>query len=418
VFFPFAFLLFSFFIFSLPFNIHFKPFVHGIGVVAGWEIADRLHLRQALEKLQPQVTPIPSDNGALTVLRVGPFLLEKGNSLRSPFWMLLVLWGFFYVQVILYIRSLFRKYGLKQTSISLWSLTFFFLFLASAAVAIFFNTFPLVTDSAALMSFFSLVGLVSCAAVLVIRLRIRLAPYIIALIFLSTLLLVFPEYFYVKDIYPAHYRANTMFKLGYQAYSMLSIVAAYVIMRIQPHHRVGRYAMRLIQLVMLFLVSIYSYFAIQSYYGVWNGMRSYEGIDGIKWLATERPDDYQAVTWLNQHVTATDDTGVTLEAVGDSYTDYGRISAHTGLPTILGWTVHEWLWRGSYDEPGTRVEEVRQIYEAETEDAARTLLQKYHVRYLVIGQLEREKYPKINEAVLTSLGTEVFRSGTTAIYQL
>ena len=37
---------------------------------------------------------------------------------------------------------------------------------------------------------------------------------------------------------------------------------------------------------------------------------------------------------------------VVLEANGDSYSDYERVSAMTGLPTVLGWYVHEWLWRG------------------------------------------------------------------------
>ena len=46
--------------------------------------------------------------------------------------------------------------------------------------------------------------------------------FVLIMIFVSTLLLIFPEFFYIKDIYPAHYRANTMFKLGYQAFMMLS----------------------------------------------------------------------------------------------------------------------------------------------------------------------------------------------------
>jgi len=54
---------------------------------------------------------------------------------------------------------------------------------------------------------------------------------------------------------------------------------------------------------------------------------------------------------------------VIVEAQGDSYTDYARISANTGLPTILGWTVHEWLWRGDYSVPAARIDDVRAIYE-------------------------------------------------------
>ena len=61
--------------------------------------------------------------------------------------------------------------------------------------------------------------------------------FVLILITISTLLLIFPEFFYLKDIYPAHYRANTMFKLGYQAFMMLGLVTGYILFRIK--HRVS-----------------------------------------------------------------------------------------------------------------------------------------------------------------------------------
>ena len=45
--------------------------------------------------------------------------------------------------------------------------------------------------------------------------------FVLLLIVLSTLLIIVPEFIHVKDIYPAHYRANTMFKLVYQSFIML-----------------------------------------------------------------------------------------------------------------------------------------------------------------------------------------------------
>ncbi len=54
----------------------------------------------------------------------------------------------------------------------------------------------------------------------------------ILLILLSLLLIIIPEFIYVKDIYPEHYRANTMFKLVFQAFMMLSLVSSYTIVRI------------------------------------------------------------------------------------------------------------------------------------------------------------------------------------------
>lgn len=50
---------------------------------------------------------------------------------------------------------------------------------------------------------------------------------------------------------------------------------------------------------------------------------------------------YQAYIWLNKNVKG---QPVVLEACGDSYQNYdNRVSAMTGLPTVLGWYVHEWL---------------------------------------------------------------------------
>jgi uncharacterized membrane protein len=41
-----------------------------------------------------------------------------------------------------------------------------------------------------------------------------------------------PEFVYIKDIYPMHYRANTMFKLVYQSFIMLSLSSGYVLFRL------------------------------------------------------------------------------------------------------------------------------------------------------------------------------------------
>ena len=80
---------------------------------------------------------------------------------------------------------------------------------------------------------------------------------------------------------------------------------------------------------------------------------------------------------------------VIAEAVGESYTDYARVSAYTGLPTIVGWPVHEWLWRGSYDEAGKRIPEVETLYQTLDLDAARKIIDKYQVEYIFVGSFER-----------------------------
>lgn len=365
-----AVLISSFVLAGLPFNFHFKPFVSGFGVVGGWEIARALHL-------------IPET--AETVVKVGPFLLEKGNNLRSPLWMLGVLWGFFY-----FFAAIFLAYILKKIKA--------------------FSSKYQILDTRYWKDLVATLHPVHL--------------FLLILIGLSTLLLIFPEFFYAKDIYPAHYRANTMFKLGYQAYIMLSIVSGYTFILLSQKAAEKKKKLlkvvRLIAVSAILLVSIYSYFGIQSYYGVFSPVnRPYEGQDGIVWIKTAYPGDYETIQWLRTQPTTHNSQPTTiLEAVGDSYTDYARMSAYTGLPTLLGWPVHEWLWRGSYDEPGRRVEEVKQVYEGTDATVVKELLKKFNVNYVIVGKLERDKYPGLNEELIKEVGKEVFTSGETTVYEI
>lgn len=294
----------------------------------------------------------------------GPFLFETDHCQKSPLWQLLILYGFFY-----------------------FFITVFFVFLSRIK-----KTLP--SDY-----------------------------FVLFLMTLGTLLIVIPEFIYLKDIYPAHYRANTMFKLVFQAFIILSIASGYVIIRMigrwqeQKNKLLNIYTpLLLFTFFLLTLVFIYPRMAIYSYY---NNLKKYEGIDGTRYLEKLRPDDYVAINWLNETIPG---QPVILEAQGDSYTDYARISSNTGLPTVLGWTVHEWLWRGKYDggkdAPAPRIAEVQKMYESGNVEETRQLLKKYNVEYVYIGDLEREKYPSLTETKFDLLGERIFEENTTKIYRL
>jgi uncharacterized membrane protein len=237
--------------------------------------------------------------------------------------------------------------------------------------------------------------------------------FALALIAVATLLIIIPEIGYIKDIYVyEHRRANTMFKLVYQAFILYSLVSGYLLVRLS---RALRFPLKpLFQFVFLLVFAIhmtYPYFAIKSYYG----LREYRGIYGLKYLSERYPDNFAAISWLNRHVVG---QPTIVEAVGDSYTDYDHMSISTGLPTIQGWVVHEWLWRGGYDKPAARQGDVQKIYESSDLEEVRNLLQKYDVTYIILGAKEYEKYPSLNEANIAKLGQVVFRSGATKIYQV
>src|SRR5260221_11565553 len=118
---------------------------------------------------------------------------------------------------------------------------------------------------------------------------------------------------------------------------------------------------------------IYPFFATTSYF---NNFKNFQGLNGTTYLKNINADDYAAILWLNKNIK---DQPIILEAQGDSYTDYARVSSNTGLPTVFGWTVHEWLWRGTYDIAPQRIADVKTLYESKDMQQTKQLLKEYHV---------------------------------------
>lgn len=327
------FTLFTFIIFSLPYNLSFKPFVYGVGIMC-------------------------SPSFLTSFGHLGPFLFEPNHCEHSMWWQLVTLYGFFYFFIFSLLYILFWKKYISRIDI-----------------------------------------------------------FILTLIAFATFLIFLPEFIYIKDIYPTYFRANTMFKLIFQAFIILSLVSAYSIVRIIGDREKRRRIMRFIfffpiSVILLTLVFTYPFFAIKSYYGE---LKTQHRLDGTVYLQTLYPTDYQGILWLNEHIHG---QPVILEAQGDSYTDFARVSSNTGLPTILGWTVHEWLWRGSYDIPAPRITDIQTLYQSNDRATTKALITKYHVKLVFIGTLEYQKYPTLNEEKFAKLGKIIYKNGLTKIYEL
>ena len=87
----------------------------------------------------------------------------------------------------------------------------------------------------------------------------------------------------------------------------------------------------------------------------------------------------------------------------------------TGLPTILGAYTHEQLWRGDVEDLNEKSADIETIYTSADKEQVLSLLKQYQVSYIFIGQMEKEKYPALNESLLRSLGTAVFDDVSTII---
>ena len=289
--------------------------------------------------------------------KLGPFLFEADHCQRSSLWQLIILYGFFYFFVISFLLFLRFKKAYKPTKGDI---------------------------------------------------------FVAFLVIVSTLLIIIPEFIYVKDIYPAHYRANTMFKLTYEAFIMLSIACGYIIVKILANLNNKKFLILFFipTLILLYLVFSYPVFAINSYY---DNLKDYKGIDGLSYMKKDHIEDYELINWINKNI---NNQPVILEAVGDSYTDFARISANTGLPTVLGWPVHEWLWRGTYEVVSPRVEEVKIFYTTKDIKNAREIIKKYNVSYFVVSKLEKQKYPDLNEENIKNLGKIVYQNSEAGLYKI
>jgi len=157
---------------------------------------------------------------------------------------------------------------------------------------------------------------------------------------------------------------------------------------------------------------IYPYFAIKSYYGE---LKNYKELRGDGWLKENNFDLYSAVNWFNQNVGG---QPIIVEAPGDSYTQYNSVSSYTGFPTVSGWFVHEWLWRGDSSIPQERVSEITQFYTTDDVNIAQIFLNKYEVEYIVVGNFERQKFPELYEEKFSELGQMVFSTPTTKVYRV
>ena len=222
-------------------------------------------------------------------------------------------------------------------------------------------------------------------------------------------LILMPELIYVEDIYTTAPRANTMFKLTYQAYILFAVSMGYILTKGLMLGKKKMFAASSVGLVCLLITAGYSWNAANSQYGDITDTSRIKGIDASVYVSESFASDYEAICWLNQNVTG---QPVVLEANGDSYSGYERVSVATGLPTVMGWYVHEWLWRNDTDAQNVRSADIKTIYTSTDKANVEALIDQYDISYIYIGKLEREKFENLNDTLLQELGQVVYSNGT------
>jgi YYY domain-containing protein len=224
-----------------------------------------------------------------------------------------------------------------------------------------------------------------------------------------------PELLYIRDEFDGGplYRMNTVFKLDYQAWLLLGLagIGALAWWRTWIPRRPARLLAGLLLAAVLAAAAVYP---VAGTYARKGGFERAPTLDGLGWLRDRAPGDVAAIDWLNAEAPA---GSVVLESVGEDYSAFGhaRISTFTGLPTVLGWPGHELQW--GHDE-GDRRADVAMLYETTSTVTARGLLDRYGIRYVVVGPLERTDHGDGGVPKWDELGERVLESGETIVWRV
>jgi len=233
-------------------------------------------------------------------------------------------------------------------------------------------------------------------------------------------------------------RMNTVFKLYLQAWMLLTISAAaafgwllnefpYWRLRWRTIFQTGLYTL----LIGAFLFTLTATTDKMSDRLNPEVPRTLDGITFMKysehWDGQQMAlsEDYNAIRWLQDNVQG---SPVIVEANCSEYRWCTRMTIYTGLPGVIGWNWHQRQQRGfASTDVQQRVDEVGTFYNIPDLDWTRAFLKKYQVKYIIVGQLERNIYPSINPQIDTFAKFEqyngkywktVYHDKNTTIYEV
>ncbi len=249
----------------------------------------------------------------------------------------------------------------------------------------------------------------------VARLSPNLPTFNLLLVTLGLLLTYAVEFVYIKDLFGT--RMNTVFKFYFQAWVLWAVAGTSTLAFIVRQKVRWRTVALALSGVLVALGLVYTVLAVPARSTL---AQAGPTLDGEAWVAKAFPEDYAVIRWVRANA---NDDDIVLEATGGSYSFFGRVSAFTGRPTLLGWDFHEWQWRGPealQKQAGTRAADIERVYRQARGEELLGLLNQYGVDYLVVASQERQKYnvgPNREKEFDRTL-EKVFEEGNARIYKV
>lgn len=234
-------------------------------------------------------------------------------------------------------------------------------------------------------------------------------PFALLLLVTGLLLTIGPEFVYLRDVFGQ--RLNTIFKFYYQAWVLFGVAALYGLAYLWQRARLAGALAAALYGALLLVALTFPIYAISSRAGEYAGPPS---LDGIAYYPA---GEQEAIRWLREQVPG---TPVILEAVhpqGGQYTEYARVSASTGLPTVVGWVGHEHQWRGSTVETSIRQPIVERIYTSRDWPETAAALDRYGVSYIYVGPREIATYGDVARDKFAGRLEVAFSNESVTIYR-
>jgi uncharacterized membrane protein len=237
-------------------------------------------------------------------------------------------------------------------------------------------------------------------------------------------------------------RMNTVFKFYMQAWIILSVAAGAAGVwswESVRHKNTSRKVWQICFAILLAAAALYPLLATRAKWQIRMSDDAPTTLDGMAFMpythygdtnyagestTIDLGDDYEPLRWMQRNI---EGSPVIAEAhSGNPYRSIAnRVTMYTGLPGIVGWDWHQRQQRAVL--PGqlvsSRIEEVNTLFTTPDKEQALAILDKYKVKYIYAGQLERAYYPPEGLAKFEKLAEEgaleiVYQDSTTTIYEV